>query len=105
MREAGFTAGIANLQGDLSAGVDLFAVPRRLVRDWSGDDFAAWLCGEDKSTLEDATLAGRRKKLLDAQDLLTGADIPPRRFSFSWKTWLKERGKSFLRRLSGGRAS
>lgn len=62
--ELGFDAGIANIQGDLHAGSDLFALPRRLVRDWDKDTFAAWMKNPDASDAERASLSSRQGRLL-----------------------------------------
>lgn len=47
-----YSAAIANIQGNVVAPVNMFSVPRRLVRNWSADLFAEWLKSEDKGKLD-----------------------------------------------------
>lgn len=61
---AGYSAGIANFAGDVKAGVDPFAVPRRLVRNWDRDTFASWIGSSDKDRLESEALRGRVDRIL-----------------------------------------
>lgn len=65
--EVGYSAGIANIQGDITAPVDMYAIPRRLVRNWSGQIFIQWLREKDKRVLEVQTLAARAQKLVEYQ--------------------------------------
>jgi len=58
-REVGYEAAIANVQGSLGPSFDPFAVPRRLVRNWSDSVFATWMGEADKDRLEQATLEVR----------------------------------------------
>ena len=53
--------GIANIQDDLAPPLKPYDVPRRLVRDWPGEDFAAWMqrSPDDKHLFEGAALASR----------------------------------------------
>ncbi|HEX42766.1 MAG TPA: FkbM family methyltransferase [Phycisphaerales bacterium] len=62
----GFTAALANTQGHVSPPVDLYAVSRLLVRNWTGDVFARWLRDPDKSQLEGRTLAQRPRRIIAA---------------------------------------
>jgi hypothetical protein len=52
LAQMGYEAGITNVQGSLVSPVDMYAVPRRLVRNWSGPMFAQWLRDRDKASLE-----------------------------------------------------
>jgi FkbM family methyltransferase len=63
LAQAGYEAGIANIQGNISAPTDLYAVPRRLVRNWTVNVFAAWLRYEDKNSLEKETVSARAGRL------------------------------------------
>jgi len=65
--DEGYEAGIANIQGSIAAPINLYAIPRRLVRNWSGDVFAKWMKEEDKCRLEAETISEREKKLIDYQ--------------------------------------
>ena len=68
--KAGFDAGIANIQSDVTMPVDMYAIPRRLVRNWSGQTFTQWLREDDKSVLEAQTVSLRAEKLIDHQQKL-----------------------------------
>jgi peptidoglycan/xylan/chitin deacetylase (PgdA/CDA1 family) len=61
--EAGYRFGIANIQNDLCAPPDPFAVPRRLVRNWSGPEFAAWLASPGKEQFEAAAMSQRNIRI------------------------------------------
>ncbi len=61
--QEGYSAGIANVQANVTAPVDMFSIPRRLVRNWNGALFAKWLKDPDKNRLENQTLAGRAAML------------------------------------------
>jgi len=65
--EEGYIAGISNIQGNIGRPVDLYAIPRRLVRNWSGEVFTKWLMDKDKGRLEVATISTRQKRLIDHQ--------------------------------------
>jgi hypothetical protein len=41
----------------------MYAIPRRLVRDWPGEVFSKWLGKKDKDSLEDETNSMRYKRL------------------------------------------
>src|SRR5262249_45049288 len=43
VREAGFNYACANYAGTMTRGLDRFSMPRYLVRDWDGDEFASRL--------------------------------------------------------------
>jgi hypothetical protein len=60
---AGFEAGIANVQDRVSVPPDPFAVPRRLVRNWSALRFKSWLEAEDMGELEQVTVAEHQQRL------------------------------------------
>ena len=63
VQSAGYMAGIANIQGYIEPPVNLFAIPRRLVRNWSSEVFSKWLISKDKNALELETLSKRSQKL------------------------------------------
>lgn len=63
VKEEGYEAGIANIQGYVVKPVNRYSIPRRLVRNWSGTLFVKWLKGEDKGRLEAETISTRTKKL------------------------------------------
>lgn len=65
LRSQGLT-GIANIQASLRGPLCAQDVPRRLVRDWNAETFAAWLDADDawRDALEAATVAPRRERLL-----------------------------------------
>lgn len=63
VREEGYEAGIANIQGYVVKPVNRYSIPRRLARNWSGTLFVKWLKGEDKGRLEAETISTRTKKL------------------------------------------
>lgn len=64
VQKAGYTAAIANIQGEIKLPLDKYAVPRRLVRNWNGSDFAAWLHADDKGELEARTVNQRNAAVL-----------------------------------------
>jgi len=45
VKNCGFEFGIANIQKDITLPVNMFAVPRRLVRNWRTDVFKSWITG------------------------------------------------------------
>jgi FkbM family methyltransferase len=55
-----YAAGIANVQSELAGNIDMFAVPRRLVRNWSSGQFEGWLKSDDRRILEAQTIAARK---------------------------------------------
>jgi len=59
-KQCGYSAAIANIQGDVKTNSDLYALPRRLVRDWSGTEFADWMSSSDKNSLEAKTVQSRQ---------------------------------------------
>jgi len=66
--EAGYEAGIANIQGNIaSLSVNMYAIPRRLVRNWPAKVFANWLKEKDKDRLEAETILARNQKLIRCQ--------------------------------------
>jgi peptidoglycan/xylan/chitin deacetylase (PgdA/CDA1 family) len=65
--DAGYIAGIANIQGNVINPVDIYAVPRRLVRNWSPDLFARWLRDDNKGSLEAETISKRAEKIIKYQ--------------------------------------
>lgn len=64
--EAGYKAAIANIKGDISVPLDIWAVPRRLVRNWNGADFADWLQSSDKEEQEKKAQQNRIEATLGA---------------------------------------
>lgn len=62
--EEGYEAGIANIQGPIKLPIDMYAVPRILVRNWSRQQFTAWLSDSCNNRLEAGTLAGRPEKIM-----------------------------------------
>jgi len=67
LQEEGYDAGIANIQGSVNSPVDLHAIPRRLVRNWDGEQFQRWLLDANMDRLEEETLSNRMNNLLDYQ--------------------------------------
>lgn len=67
VKEEGYEAGIANVQGYVTKPVNRYSISRRLVRNWPGGLFAEWLKEEDKGRLESATISTRAKKLVGYQ--------------------------------------
>ncbi len=65
VEEAGYIAGIANIQSEIVMPYDAYAVPRRLVRNWPGQIFAEWLTAENKGILEAQTVSKREQKILN----------------------------------------
>ncbi|MBW8001522.1 MAG: polysaccharide deacetylase family protein [Planctomycetes bacterium] len=67
--QAGYKAGFANIRGSVTAEVDMYAVPRRRVRNWEPDVFARWLSSEDegKDNLEIETISDRADKIASYQ--------------------------------------
>jgi peptidoglycan/xylan/chitin deacetylase (PgdA/CDA1 family) len=65
--QEGYEAGIANIQGNIVAPINLYAIPRRLVRNWSGDVFAKWMKEEDKGRLEAESISTRSKNIIEYQ--------------------------------------
>ena len=63
--EEGYNAGIANIQGNITIPINLYAIPRRLVRNWTGKMFADWLKEKDKGKLEFQTTSAKAKELLN----------------------------------------
>lgn len=63
-KDAGYQAAIANIQDEVSLPLDAYFVPRRLVRNWTGPEFAGWLCSEDKNELEAVTVGRRKSDIL-----------------------------------------
>ena len=62
--EERYEAGIANIQDSIKLPIDLYSVPRKLVRNWSRDQFSAWLRDSGNNRLEAGTLAGRSEKIM-----------------------------------------
>ena len=67
LHKEGFDAGIANVQGRIEQPVDLYAIPRRLVRNWGGKQFKRWMLDANMNRLEKETLFNRMNKLIDYQ--------------------------------------
>lgn len=67
VKEDGYEAGIANIQGYVVDPINRYSVPRRLVRNWSGEVFARWLKDEDKNNLEYQTVSARKNLLREYQ--------------------------------------
>lgn len=61
---AGYSAAIANIQADIGVPLDQFAVPRRLVRNWAGEQFREWLFSCHKQQYEIAAMEQRNSRLL-----------------------------------------
>ncbi len=66
LAQTGYDAGIANVQGSLVSPVDMYAVPRRLVRNWSGPTFAQWLRDDDKASLGAQNLSDRAERIINS---------------------------------------
>lgn len=67
VKEEGYEAGIANTQGSVVEPINMYSIPRRLVRNWPELLFARWLKEKDKAKLEAETIFTRTKKLVDYQ--------------------------------------
>ncbi|MBL7224521.1 MAG: polysaccharide deacetylase family protein [Desulfobacteraceae bacterium] len=67
LAEEGFEGGIANTQGAIEKPLDLYAIPRRLVRNWSGEEFLGWLTGGNLDELEAETVSKRIDSLISYQ--------------------------------------
>jgi peptidoglycan/xylan/chitin deacetylase (PgdA/CDA1 family) len=67
VKEEGYEAGIANIQGSVVESINMYSIPRRLVRNWPELLFARWLKEKDKAKLEAETISARTKKLVDYQ--------------------------------------
>lgn len=65
-RQAGFHYAIANIQGSVPVPPEPYEVPRRLVRNWSGEAFARWMRTDHKNELEEAACLRRREAILQA---------------------------------------
>lgn len=61
---AGYYAAIANIQAEITLPIDLYTVPRRLVRNWSNSEFTEWMRSTDKGALEAVTTQGRKDAIL-----------------------------------------
>jgi glycosyltransferase involved in cell wall biosynthesis/peptidoglycan/xylan/chitin deacetylase (PgdA/CDA1 family)/ubiquinone/menaquinone biosynthesis C-methylase UbiE len=62
--DAGYVAATANIQGSiLPSSYDPFAVPRRLVRNWTADELSRWLRSPESSNLEQQTIEQRDRCL------------------------------------------
>ncbi|MEW6601098.1 MAG: FkbM family methyltransferase [Nitrospirota bacterium] len=66
--DAGYAAGIANIQGSISLPLDAYAVPRVLVRDWNENEFSGWLEDDDKGRLAHETMMKRKAKIINCLD-------------------------------------
>ncbi len=63
-KTCGYKAGLSNIQADAASGYPMFALPRRLVRNWNGSQFAEWLDASDKESWEQQIVANRQSKVL-----------------------------------------
>lgn len=59
VKDAGFYAGIANIQKELNQNTNLWSIPRRLVRNWNINDFSEWIQNDNKESLENSALQNR----------------------------------------------
>ena len=62
--EAGYEAGIANIQANVYPPIDFYAIPRRLVRNWVGAVFSNWLSENKKEELEMKTVIQKKRNLV-----------------------------------------
>lgn len=62
---SGFEAGISNIQSHISLPLNLYAIPRRLVRNWPADVFSQWLQAANKDELERESLDNMPEHILN----------------------------------------
>ena len=67
VKEEGYEAGIANIQGSVAKPINMYSIARRIVRNWPNLLFTRWLKEKDKAKLEAETISARAKKLVDYQ--------------------------------------
>lgn len=63
VEQAGYKAGISNIQGSVSNSSNVYSLNRRLVRNWDIDTFKKWLKDSDKKKYEQKALELRDSKL------------------------------------------
>lgn len=65
LRQLGFKNAIANIQGEINNQTNPYLIPRRLVRNWSKEEFGNWLSGNSKHELEHFTVAKRKENIIN----------------------------------------
>ena len=65
LQQLGFKNAIANIQGEINIQTNPFLIPRRLVRNWSMDEFGKWLNSENKRELEKYTVSKRKNNIIN----------------------------------------
>lgn len=65
--ENGYNAAVTTIQDNISWPVNMSAIPRRTVRNCSGESFREWLKSENKDRLESESVAMRDKRIVDYQ--------------------------------------
>jgi peptidoglycan/xylan/chitin deacetylase (PgdA/CDA1 family) len=63
--EAGYEAGIANIQANVYRPANIYSIPRRLVRNWPGVTFSSWLSENRKEELEAETVRQKKRMLVN----------------------------------------
>lgn len=66
-QKLGFKAGLANTQEDCGSISDYYSIPRRLVRNWSGENLLSWLeaTNLEKINMEHESIKLRNQNLLE----------------------------------------
>jgi peptidoglycan/xylan/chitin deacetylase (PgdA/CDA1 family) len=72
----GYMAGIANIQGSLSLPAAFFALPRKLVRNWTADQFMAWLAEPNASGRFESLAVKERRERLGSEPVGAGRCLP-----------------------------
>ncbi len=65
--KAGYRAGMANVQANIEPPVDIYAIPRKVVRNCTGQEFTLWLKEEGEAILEAQAISERAQRLIDCQ--------------------------------------
>ena len=68
----GYRAGIANIQGSLRLPAALFALPRKLVRNWDAEQFATWLAEPNGAERFESLALLQRRERLGGEQAATG---------------------------------
>lgn len=65
LKDLGFKNAVANIQGELNNRTNPYLIPRRLVRNWKGDEFMGWMISNAKHELEQFTVAKRKENIIN----------------------------------------